>query len=87
MARTTAPRQIVPASTLDTTVLDRFLRSTARARETMTRAARFDVNRIRFRNPFVSVIRFTVGTGFEILANHARRHLRQAERVRESMRP
>jgi hypothetical protein len=37
-----------------------------------------------FRNPFVPVIRFTVGTGLEILSKHERRHLLQAERVRES---
>jgi hypothetical protein len=45
----------------------------------------YDVNRIRFRNPFIPVLRFTVGTGLEILSNHQRRHLLQAERVRESL--
>jgi hypothetical protein len=37
-----------------------------------------------FRNPFVPLIRFTVGTGLEILSKHERRHLLQAERIRES---
>jgi len=41
-----------------------------------------DLNRIRFQNPFVPVLRFTVATGFLILAAHGRRHLLQAERVR-----
>jgi hypothetical protein len=46
------------------------------------RAADCDVNRIRFRNPFVPLIRFTLGTGLEILVRHERRHLEQAERQR-----
>src|SRR5215475_1595483 len=40
-----------------------------------------DLNRIRFRNPFIPVLRFTVGTGILIMAAHGRRHLLQAERV------
>jgi hypothetical protein len=38
----------------------------------------------RFKNPFIPVLRFTVGTGLEILAKHERRHLLQAERIRDS---
>ena len=34
-------------------------------------------------NPFFSLIRFSVGTGFQVIAAHQRRHLWQAERVRE----
>jgi len=44
----------------------------------------YDVNRIRFKNPFVPLIRFTVGTGLEIVSQHESRHLLQAERIRES---
>jgi hypothetical protein len=76
-----APRKIVPASAVDASILDRFLGTNRLARERVLRAARHDVNRIRFTNPFVSGIRFTVGTGFEILLRHQRRHLLQAERV------
>jgi hypothetical protein len=42
------------------------------------------VNRVRFRNPFIAVIRFTIGTGLEIIARHEDRHLLQAERIRDS---
>jgi hypothetical protein len=81
-ARAKAPAKIAPAVVVGADVLERFLRSTARAREVIRSAAGADVNRLRFRNPFVPLIRFTVGTGFEILAKHAERHLLQAERVR-----
>src|SRR5260221_10519529 len=45
------------------------------------RARNFDVNRVRFTNPFIPLIRFTVGTGLEILSKHERGHLLQAERI------
>lgn len=79
-----APGKIQPPSRVDPSVLERYLRSTAAARDMIARASDYDVNRIRFRNPFVSLIRFTVGTGLEIIAKHQGRHLRQAERVREN---
>jgi rubrerythrin len=46
-------------------------------------AAGIDLNATRFVNPFFSLIRFSVGTGFQAIAAHERRHLWQAERVRE----
>jgi hypothetical protein len=80
--RAKAPKKIVPASRVDLSVLERFLGGNQTARELVARAADYDVNRIRFTNPFVPIIRFTVGTGLEIIVRHQRRHLLQAERVR-----
>jgi hypothetical protein len=79
-----APKAIAAGARVDPSILDRFLRSNDQAREIIRGARNYDVNRIRFRNPFVPVIRFTVGTGFEILSKHQRRHLLQAERVRQA---
>jgi hypothetical protein len=77
-----APRKIAPvASHIDSSILGRFIASNAKMRELIARAKDHDVNRVRFRNPFVSWIRFTVGTGFQIIARHNHRHLLQAERV------
>jgi hypothetical protein len=76
------PRTVPIASQLDSSILDRFLASNARMRELAARAQRHDVNRLRFRNPFVPLIRFTVGTGLQIIARHNHRHLLQAERVK-----
>jgi DinB superfamily len=83
--RAQAPKKITPGSRVDPSVLDRFVRSNDAVRDLMSRARNSDVNRIRFPNPFVSVIRFTVGTGFEILSKHQSRHLLQAERVKDAM--
>ena len=79
-----APRKIAPATQVDTSVLDRFVRSNDVARDLVRRASACDVNHIRFVNPFVPLLRFTVGTGLEIVWRHQRRHLLQAERIRQA---
>ena len=58
-----APKMIAPAADVDPSVLDRFLRGNQTVRDLVHRARNYDVNNIRFRNPFVPIIRFTVGTG------------------------
>ena len=82
--RAPAPKKIVPvAMQIDGSILDRFIASNAGVRELIGRAAAYDVNRLRFENPFLPMIRFTVGTGFQIIARHNHRHLLQADRVRQ----
>lgn len=82
--RVRAPKAIVPAALLELSVLDRFLESNRAICRLLQQARDNDVNRVRFANPFVPGIRFTVGTGFQILSGHERRHLLQAERVRQA---
>ena len=84
-AKRRAPKKIKPVPDVEASVLDQFLASNRNARELVFRAENYDVNRIRFTNPFIPVIRFTVGTGLEILSKHERRHLLQAERIRKSL--
>ena len=60
------------------------MRSNDVARDLVRRASACDVNHIRFVNPFVPLLRFTVGTGLEIVWRHQRRHLLQAERIRQA---
>jgi hypothetical protein len=84
-SRGRAPRKSVPvASRIDSSILDRFIASNAKIRDVIDCARGHDVNRIRFRNPYVPLIRFTAGTGLQILARHNHRHLLQAERVKQS---
>lgn len=83
--RARAPTKITPMATrVDATIFDRFVASNAQVRDAIALARQHDVNRVRFLNPFVPLIRFTVGTGFQIIARHNHRHLLQAERVRQS---
>ena len=82
--RAHAPKKIRPQARVEPSVLDRFLRINETARQVVRRAGDYDVNRIRFKNPFIPLLRFTVGTGLQIISRHERRHLLQAERVKES---
>ena len=83
--RVGAPAKIRPASNVEVSVLDRFLSGNQSCRDIIVRARSKNVNRIRFWNPFIPGLRFTVGTGLEIIVRHERRHLLQAERVREAV--
>jgi hypothetical protein len=47
-------------------------------------AAEIDANRARYRNPFLKVLNFRVSTGLGVIAAHDRRHLWQAEQVRQA---
>ena len=82
--RARAPKKIAPGTRVDPHILDLFLTSNQAARELVRRASDYDVNRIRFKNPFIPMLRFTVGTGLEIVSGHQRRHLLQAERVKQA---
>jgi len=79
-----APPKIAVTKDVDEKILQRFLDTNRAARRLVERATSVDVNRVRFKNPFVFWVRFTVGTGLEIISKHEQRHLLQAERVRNS---
>jgi hypothetical protein len=84
-SRLRAPRKIVPGSKLSgREVGEEFARQQAQVRELLRAVADLDLNRARYVNPFVPLIRFTLGTGFLTIAAHQRRHLWQAARVRQS---
>jgi len=61
-----------------------FLASHAPVRRVLEFWDRVDFNRVRFKNPLVPLIRFTVGTGLMVINAHDRRHLWQAERVQDA---
>ena len=77
-----APGKASPvASRLDHSIAERFIASNDAIRAVMARSREIDVNKVRFKNPYVPLIRFTIGTGLLIVARHNHRHLAQAERV------
>jgi hypothetical protein len=80
-----APKKIIPASRVGAReALDAFLDSTKSMRAVVRDGAGLDLNRVRFHNPFFGFLRFTVGTGLLITSAHNRRHLWQAQQVRQS---
>jgi hypothetical protein len=66
-------------------ILRAFITAHDELRSLIHEARDLDLNRIRFRNPFIGLLRYTVGTGLLVIAAHDRRHLWQAQQVRAAM--
>ena len=64
-----------------------FRRSNDDLRAFIRANADLDLASIRFPNPFVSGVRFSLATGIHVLPAHERRHVWQAWRVREARVP
>jgi hypothetical protein len=61
-----------------------FLASHADVRAFVETYAGLDLSGVRFPNPFIRGVRFSLATGLHVLAAHERRHLWQAWRVRHA---
>jgi hypothetical protein len=85
--RLPAPKKIVPALRKGKAeVMEEWRRAQSGVKDLLCEAAGLDLNGTRFVNPFISLLRFSLGTGFQVLPAHQRRHLWQAERVRANPR-
>ena len=60
----------------------RFAESHEALRGIVTLWDSVDLNRVRYPNPFLPLVRFTIGTGLLIANAHDRRHLWQAQQVK-----
>lgn len=85
-SRLTAPRKIRPRKSppLAETFAS-FVACQADVRAFLDANADLDLASIRFPNPFVRGIRFSLATGLHVIASHDRRHLWQAWRVRRAL--
>ena len=80
-----APRNIRPrVSPPLGDATDQFLASQDEVREFLRKYADVDLVGLRFPNPFIGGIRFSLATGLHVIAAHERRHLWQAWRVRQA---
>ena len=62
----------------------RFRDDVGRLLAAMDDADGLDLARVKMRSPVMPVVRFSLGAFFELLANHALRHVAQAERAVEA---
>ena len=77
-----APGKLCPRPTLNPErILPEFLQAMDRVTSLVTSSAGKDLNSVRFRNPLLPFLRFTVSSGLLLAAAHARRHIWQAEQV------
>ena len=81
-----AQEQVMPASKLDGgEVMKAFIAAHDEVRALIVETRELDLNRIRFRNPFLRLLPWTIGTGLLVIGAHDRRHLWQANQVRAAM--
>jgi hypothetical protein len=80
-----SPRNIKPSASpsLSNAFAD-FLRSQDKIRDYLSTNADLDLAGIRFPNPLIPGIRFSLTTGLHVLTAHERRHIWQAWRVRRA---
>ena len=78
--RTIKPREAPPLSDAVTM----FLASQDEVRTFLRTYADIDLTGVRFPNPFIRGVRFSLATGLHVIAAHERRHLWQAWRVRQA---
>jgi hypothetical protein len=64
--------------------LTKFLASQDDVRAFLRTFAGIDLSSVRFANPFIRGVRFSLATGLHVIAAHERRHLWQAWRVRKA---
>lgn len=80
-----APQAIRPRSSPALAdAIAQFLSSQDDVREFLRAFAGIELAEVRFPNPFVRGVRFSLATGLHVIAAHARRHLWQAWRVRKA---
>ena len=79
-----APKKIRPRTSPSLSdALHAFLASQEDVRKFLHTYAGIDLASVRFPNPFVRGIRFSLATGLHVIAAHERRHLKQGWRVRD----
>jgi hypothetical protein len=77
-----SPKQGIPAEhKTGQEILKAFISAHDDLRSLIHEARDLDLNRIRFRNPFIGILRYTVGLGMLVIGAHDRRHLWQANQV------
>jgi hypothetical protein len=82
-----APKKIVPRQAPPLAdAASAFFTSHEQVVEFLRRYAEIDLAGVRFPNPFISGLRFSLATGVHVLAAHERRHLWQAWNVRKAQR-
>ena len=82
----TAPLKAVPReSPALSDAFQQFFATHNEARAFLRKYADIDLAGIRFANPFIRGIRFSLATGLHVIAAHERRHLWQAWNVRNAL--
>ncbi len=78
------PGKVRPAADVPfSTALEFFLEQQGEVRKFIHRNADLDLGKIRFRNPFIPGVRFNLATGLHVIPSHERRHIWQAQQIKD----
>ena len=81
-----SPKQGIPeARKSKEEIMKAFVAAHDQVRSLVHEAQELDLNRIRFHNPFIGLLRYSVGTALLVIGAHDRRHLWQANQVRAAI--
>ncbi|HVW08341.1 MAG TPA: DinB family protein [Bryobacteraceae bacterium] len=81
-AKVKATANLAPRPTLNPEKIGpEFLASMDRVANFVRSTSGKDLNAVRFKNPFIPLLRFTAASGLLIIGSHTRRHMYQAEQI------
>jgi hypothetical protein len=73
--------KIVPPSEIDVNIIEIFAGHQAELIGKIKRAENVDWNKTKITSPFMKLMTYKLSDGFQVIVEHEKRHLRQAERV------
>jgi hypothetical protein len=80
-----APTQkIVPPSEIDVNIVEIFAGHQAELIEKIKRTQNVNPNKIKVTSPFMKLVTYKLSDGFQVIVEHEKRHLRQAEKVMQT---
>ncbi|QYO67930.1 DinB family protein [Leptolyngbya sp. 7M] len=72
---------IVPPSELPADIVERLVANLERVAEKITASEKLDRNKTVITSPFMGLMTYRLSDAFDIIAEHCKRHIRQAKRV------
>jgi len=77
-------KKIVPPSEIDPNIIEIFAAHQTELIGKIKRTETADWNKIKVTSPFMKLITYKLADGFQVVIEHEKRHLRQAERVTQT---
>ncbi|MFM9904121.1 MAG: DinB family protein [Pyrinomonadaceae bacterium] len=76
--------RIVPPSEIDSKIVERFVMEISETNKKVAACAAADLKKTVVTSPFLSVMTYRLDDALTVLAEHTKRHIRQAKRVMET---
>ncbi len=74
-------KKIVPPSAIDPNIVEIFAAHQAELNEKIKQTKTADWSKTKVTSPFLKIATYTLDDGFQIIVEHEKRHIRQAERL------